>query len=96
MDEVGPVSGPVAPLPPGSAQGRSAAGSASGAHAARLAAARAGVDQVDLSTAAKLGSDPAAAAARAAALVKAMAPGASPVDVGQLAAALKREGVVGG
>lgn len=95
VDEVGPVAGPVGPLPTGGPEGRPApAAAAAGASARRAAAKSAGADQVDLSAAARLATDPALAAQRAAALVKAMAPGSSPVDVEQLAQALQREGVV--
>lgn len=95
MDELGPVSGPSGPLPTGGPESRPSAGATSPSQSARRAAAKSGsADQVDLSAAAQLGTDPATAAKRAAALVRAMAPGSSPVDVAQLAQTLQREGVV--
>ena len=95
VDELGPVGGTAGPLPAGGPESRPSAGAPASAQNARRAAAKSGAtDQVDLSQAAQLASDPAAAAQRAAALVRAMAPGSSPVDVEQLAQTLEREGVV--
>lgn len=95
VDEVGPVGAPVGPLPAGGPEGRPAPGATAASQSARRTAAKSGAsDQVDLSTAARLATDPALAARRAAALVRAMAPGSSPVDVEQLAQTLQREGVV--
>lgn len=94
MDEVGPVGGASGPLPTGGPESRPPTGAAGGQSARRAAAKGGATDGVDLSAAARLATDPAAAAQRAAALVKAMAPGSAPVDVRQLAQTLQREGVV--